>query len=620
MCYDSRVKIGRKGDDKLKNKRTTVVENVCQSMKVLWQEYPATRWQIPLSIIVSVGKPFLVMAIPSLAIAAITEGSICGYIAKMFGALFLVGLLEILDQILQGRLSFSEVLVRMRIFMPQLVCKGLTIRYDKVETQQGQKKMQEAAYSLAGDNCGAEQLMHKTPELIVKTAGLFVYGTAVFVLDVRIICVMLVMCILDIVLRNHAIQYGDATWNERSEVNRQMRYIRNAAVEQSTGKDIRLYHLSPWFCEMFDALIRREKKVNQKNQLRWYFPTIGDQCCIVLRDIIAYSILISQVAAGAVSPAVFTLYLGIIAEFSDWFYGVSENVFAIQKASREHDHYREVMDYKEPKQGETVLSESREEPLEIVFEHVSFRYEGAESDSIRDLDLTIRAGEKVAVVGNNGAGKTTLVKLLCGLYEPAHGRILVNGRDIRELDPEEYKKRVCTIFQDVRLFPFTITSNVCTSEEEKYNPARLWNCLQKAGLREKIEQLPQKEKTYISQVFDENGVLLSGGEMQKLLLARAMYKPGGLLLLDEPTSALDPIAESRMYEQYNEISEGKTAVFISHRLASTKFCERIFFLEKGGIAEQGSHDELMEKNGKYRELFEIQSRYYRKQEGGREEC
>ena len=132
--------------------------------------------------------------------------------------------------------------------------------------------------------------------------------------------------------------------------------------------------------------------------------------------------------------------------------------------------------------------------------------------------------------------------------------------------------------------------------------------------------MPQKEKTYISQVFDENGVLLSGGEMQKLLLARAMYKPGGLLLLDEPTSALDPIAESRMYEQYNEISEGKTAVFISHRLASTKFCERIFFLEKGGIAEQGSHDELMEKNGKYRELFEIQSRYYRKQEGGREEC
>ena len=148
----------------------------------------------------------------------------------------------------------------------------------------------------------------------------------------------------------------------------------------------------------------------------------------------------------------------------------------------------------------------------------------------------------------------------------------------------------------------------------------MWNCLQKVGLREKIEQLPQKEKTYISQVFDENGVLLSGGEMQKLLLARAMYKRGGLLLLDEPTSALDPIAESRMYEQYNEISEGKTAVFISHRLASTKFCERIFFLEKGGIAEQGSHDELMEKNGKYRELFEIQSRYYRKQEGGREEC
>lgn len=172
----------------------------------------------------------------------------------------------------------------------------------------------------------------------------------------------------------------------------------------------------------------------------------------------------------------------------------------------------------------------------------------------------------------------------------------------------------------MRLFPFTIAGNVCTSEEEKYNSDRLWNCLQKAGLREKIEQLPRKEKTYISQVFDENGVLLSGGEMQKLLLARAMYKQGGLLLLDEPTSALDPIAESRMYEQYNEISEGKTAVFISHRLASTKFCERILFLEKGRVAEQGSHEKLMEINGKYRKLFEIQSRYYRNKEGGSEKC
>ena len=286
----------------------------------------------------------------------------------------------------------------------------------------------------------------------------------------------------------------------------------------------------------------------------------------------------------------------------------------MKQASWEVTDYRAVMEMKDSflhEAGEAVPDS--QSALKIEFRDVSFRYDGAEGDTLSHVSFVMEAGEKLALVGHNGAGKTTLVKLLCGLYQPTGGKILVNDRDISKMQLEEYHRLISVLFQDVAPMAFSIEQNVVGCVEEEIDPERLKSSLQRAGLWEKVSGLTQGTKTCITQELDEGGIQFSGGETQKLLLARAIYKDAPLLVLDEPSSALDPIAESKMYEEYSNMTDGKTSLFISHRLASTKFCDRIFLLEQGKILEQGSHDALMEQQGRYRELYDIQSHYYQEE-------
>ena len=247
---------------------------------------------------------------------------------------------------------------------------------------------------------------------------------------------------------------------------------------------------------------------------------------------------------------------------------------------------------------------------QIEFKNVSFRYEEKGEDILKDISFSIHPGEKIALVGNNGAGKTTLVKLLCGFYHPTSGDILIGGHSIETLNLDEYHDLLAVIFQDINTIPVSIASNVSGRVEEETDMRKVHECLLRAGLWKDVEVLDRKELTSLTQSFDPDGIQLSGGMMQKLMLARCLYKDAPMLVLDEPTAALDPIAESNMYEEYKTATREKSALFISHRLASTKFCDKILFLENGKIIETGTHDELLAKKGKYAEVFEVQSQYY----------
>lgn len=253
---------------------------------------------------------------------------------------------------------------------------------------------------------------------------------------------------------------------------------------------------------------------------------------------------------------------------------------------------------------------------EIKLENVTFRYPETERDVLKNINLTLHPGEKLAVVGMNGAGKTTLVRLICGFYDPTEGRVLLNGEDIRKYNRRDYYKLFSAVFQNFDIIAATIAQNIAQDMDGNIDMDAVRSCAAKAGLCEKIESLPEKYDTKLVRDVYEEAIALSGGETQRLMLARALYKNAPILVLDEPTAALDPIAEADMYNKYNAMAEGRSSIYISHRLASTRFCDRIILLDGSVIAEEGTHDELMALGGKYKEFFDVQSQYYR--DGGKE--
>ena len=273
---------------------------------------------------------------------------------------------------------------------------------------------------------------------------------------------------------------------------------------------------------------------------------------------------------------------------------------------------REFLEYPEPFrfEGGEKPSASVGVRHELTLENVSFKYPEAEDFTLEDISFTIHPGEKIAVVGLNGAGKTTLVKLICGFFDPTQGRVLLDGRDIREYNRQDYYAMFSAVFQNFSLLAGTVAANVAQSEENQ-DMERIKDCVEKAGLTAKINSLKNGYQTYLNRTVFEDGAELSGGEMQKLMLARALYKKAPFIILDEPTAALDPIAEADLYGKYNEMTRDRTSVYISHRLASTRFCDRIFLISDHRIAEEGTHEELLRLAGKYAQLFEIQSKYYR---------
>jgi len=396
-----------------------------------------------------------------------------------------------------------------------------------------------------------------------------------------------------------------------SEVHRKQEYLERGSLTLAAGKDVRVYGMEHWVSQISQKLLADAAGYLKKSGLRWYIPTFGNHICVAAQEIVTYFVLIGMAVSGEISVAELTLQLGVVRGFTQWIYGVSVSYGALKKANLEMKDYREVMELPERNRGKDAVLPNFTTGPEIEFRDVCFRYPGEETDTLFHISFTIRSEEKIALVGNNGAGKTTLVKLLCGLYEPTSGEIYINGEEIRKFHTTGYQKQLSVVFQDASLLSFTIEMNVSGQLPDKIDKEKVKRALQEVGLWEKVEKLPQGMETYITQDLDEGGVQFSGGETQKLLVARALYRNSPILILDEPTSALDPIAESKLYEEYNHMTEEKTSVFISHRLASTKFCDRILLLENGVIAEEGSHEELMEKNGLYRELFDIQSHYYK---------
>lgn len=318
--------------------------------------------------------------------------------------------------------------------------------------------------------------------------------------------------------------------------------------------------------------------------------------------------LIFCVVGQNMSIGDFTLYLGLSGTFSATLTEFLNSLGGFRKTSMETDDFRSFLDTAEKYETGLPLPEGR---LTFEFRHVSYRYKGAEDYALKDLNLTLEAGRRLAIVGMNGAGKTTLIKLLLRLYDPTEGEILLNGTDIRKFRRSDYYRLFSPVFQDVKLFAFPMSENVSMLPPENTDRNLAQKCLERSGLGEKLKSLPDGVDTQLLKVLYDDGVDLSGGEKQKLALARALYKNAPVVVLDEPTAALDPLAEYELYRSFDGMIQDKSAVYISHRLSSTRFCDKVAMFIGGELVEYGTHEELLAKGGEYAKMFEIQAQYYK---------
>ena len=482
-----------------------------------------------------------------------------------------------------------------------------------LESAQGQKKWKDARRNLySGNSQGIEAYTKAWCDLVMQLIGLVLYGAIVGQVSPILLAILVLQTLLVSYLHTKA---GKRAYAMEDEIEKKwgiFQYLRRETVIPGNGKDIRMYRMDKWFLGMFHGLIDRVCALIDRQQTGYMAAGMAENLLTFARSMVVYGWLIREMAAGNMTIPSFLLYVGIVAGFGAWMNGLFGAWRQILENEKLMDDYRDFMDF-------GVVEEGRQAPgrpgrtHEIRFEHVCFRYDGSGEDTIRDLNLTIRPGERLALVGPNGAGKTTLIKLLCGLYRPTSGTVYLDGRDIQSLDQRAVFREFAVVFQDVFAFSFPLSDNVSCVDSGREDSERLRGSLEKAGLWERVQALPKGAQTFMNKDLDEAGVALSGGEVQKLMLARALYKDAPMVILDEPTAALDPIAESEMYERYDELVQGRTAVFISHRLSSTRFCDRILFLENGRITEEGTHGELMQRGGAYAELFSIQARYYKEQ-------
>ena len=479
------------------------------------------------------------------------------------------------------------------------------------------KKINRARESVNSNHAGPINFTQWVAQLIQNVLNFVLFGTVISLLNPLILILIVASSLGLFFLEKWRTKKSWDSRDERDLISKKLDYLSYTVSNNLIfAKDIRLYSFAGYFDRLISDLSADWFSHQKKLERRAVFCSLVGFITVVIRDGVTYWILISKTISGDIDPASFVLYFSAVTQVSGFFSNTFSSFNKLYDAALGVSDYREYFDIRD-RLNRGKGCELPSSAPSIEFRNVSFKYPKSDKQILSNVSFKIEAGEKIALVGANGAGKTTLTMLMCGLLIPDEGEVLINGHSVFEYNREELYSLFSLVPQNYSILPLSIEENITLADREAgetFDETRLARAIELSNLTEKINSLPQGTKTLLHRQINEGAIDLSGGETQRLLLARAIYRSAPILILDEPTAALDPIAEDGIYRRYNEISQGCTSVFISHRLASTRFCNRIFFLDGAVLAETGTHDELMAQNGKYREIFDVQSKYYREGE------
>ena len=552
-------------------------------------------------------QPLVTAYIPKAMIDAINKRVTVQNMTVIVALLSLLLTLTIwLDPFMRELVRGGARIVRMR-YAVMAFRKTLTTDYVNIESLEGREKQKRAeGFYNARFSTGA-MFVEQCANLLVCIIGVIASSVLLYKINGFMILLVLGTCVCEFFLLKFLNTKQKETTDNYLKFSGKFEYFYNLSKNAEASKDIKIYGFSDYLIKAAAEFIYKIEKLNSRYTKQSAAISGVRALLNLIRELVAYAYLVYLVFNNRLSVSDFIFCFGIITGFTNWIMNFVYGYMWMKLCCNECAEYRAFTEEENESEGKPEVDFN--EVNSIEFSNVSFTYPASDTETIRNLSFKVNKGENIAIVGENGAGKTTAIKLLCGLYYPSKGDILINGKSNREFSADSYFNLFSAVFQDYCFMPMTVAENI--TAEQEYDKDRLYAAFNKAGITDKINTLPEKENTLMVKEVYKNAADFSGGEKQKLLLAKAVYKNAPVLILDEPTAALDPISENELYLKYNELTEDKISFFISHRLSSTRFCDRILFIKDGVIAENGTHEDLMALKGAYYRMYQTQSMYYK---------
>ena len=605
------------------NKTEKVNHSYIKNFGYLFQEmHRYSKWNMPLyfgDVLLGLMKAYLSIFFSKWLVQLVLEEAgikFTVFVCAGFGLLVLT--LRILYYQAGGQLH-TQCLKMRQYFQKKILEKLNNTEYSNLENPEYRRMVDRAKELYDRWDRDVHQCVFSSKDFLQAFIGLGLSSVMLFQVHPFVILALVLSSIIQYYVTQYHVEWNRTHKDLWQPLSMKIEYLTQKGSDFTYAKDYRIYRADRWLLGKYDHLMKERNAWVMKDAMI-HMMTQG--AAIILQNAglaVVYFFLIRKVLLGEISGDYFVLYTGLATSLNDNLSNITRLLPALRLNVISIAEYRQMLEMEDStrKKENIERTASVPEKCSITFSNVSFRYPNAEGTTLSDVSFHIRSGEKIAIVGLNGAGKTTLIKLLCGMYQPTEGQIYLDGVNGNHWDLQTYYEFFSVVFQDYNVIPATIAENVACLSEEELDRRKVEECLQRAGLWSMVSRLPKGMDTYLRKEMFRDGVNLSGGETQKLLLARAIYKKAPVLILDEPTAALDAIAEQNLYLSYSEMAQNRTSIFISHRLASTRFCDRIFMMQGGKIVECGSHEELMEQKGAYFQLYQVQSHYY--QEDRKEE-